>query len=201
MKEVEPMSEEKDKDALLWEARQHMTEEEIKAVMEQEERELQELMMTVERPATASNVEVFEEDEDDVVSILPDGTIVSEAKEKEEEEISGIGVQDPSILLFGVMTKLKVMKEMLDELYEAEHVISEQGLTNEWLRRDADKTLADIDGKTKMLRESIRLMTGFSDDAEDMIERGSKRIEDKDLELVVVRRMMSKFKDLLDLTD
>lgn len=195
------MSEEKDKDALLWEARQHMTEEEIKAVMEQEERELQELMMTVERPAMASNVEVFEEDEDDVVSILPDGTIVSEAKEKEEEEISGIGVQDPSILLFGVMTKLKVMKEMLDELYEAERVISEQGLTNEWLRRDADKTLADIDGKTKMLRESIRLMTGFSDDAEDMIERGSKRIEDKDLELVVVRRMMSKFKDLLDLTD
>ena len=195
------MSEEKDKDTLLWEARQHMTEEEIKAVMEQEERELEELMMTVERPAMASNVEVFEEDEDDVVSILPDGTIVSEAKEKEEEEISGIGVQDPSILLFGVMTKLKVMKEMLDELYEAEHVISEQGLTNEWLRRDADKTLADIDAKTKMLRESIRLMTGFSDDAEDMIERGSKRIEDKDLELVVVRRMMSKFKDLLDLTD
>lgn len=195
------MSEEKDKDTLLWEARQHMTEEEIKAVMEQEERELEELMMTVERPAMASNVEVFEEDEDDVVSILPDGTIVSEAKEKEEEEISGIGVQDPSILLFGVMTKLKVMKEMLDELYEAERVISEQGLTNEWLRRDADKTLADIDAKTKMLRENIRLMTGFSDDAEDMIERGSKRIEDKDLELVVVRRMMSKFKDLLDLTD
>lgn len=195
------MSQEKDKDTLLWEARQHMTEEEIKAVMEQEERELEELMMTVERPAMASNVEVFEEDEDDVVSILPDGTIVSEAKEKEEEEISGVGVQDPSILLFGVMTKLKVMKEMLDELYEAERVISEQGLTNEWLRRDADKTLADIDAKTKLLREGIRLMTGFSDDAEDMIERGSKRIEDKDLELVVVRRMMSKFKDLLDLTD
>lgn len=195
------MSEEKDKDALLWEARQHMTEEEIKAVMEQEERELQELMMTVERPAAPSNVEVFEEEDDeDVVSILPDGSIVSETKEK-EEEAQGIGVQDPSILLFGVMTKLKVMKEMLDELYEAERIISEQGMTNEWLRRDADKTLADIDAKTKLLREGIRLMTGFSDDAEDMIERGSKRIEDKDLELVVVRRMMSKFKDLLDLTD
>lgn len=195
------MSEEKDKDALLWEARQHMTEEEIKAVMEKEERELQELMMTVERPAAPSNVEVFEEEDDeDVVSILPDGSIVSETKEK-EEETQGIGVQDPSILLFGVMTKLKVMKEMLDELYEAERIISEQGMTNEWLRRDADKTLADIDAKTKLLREGIRLMTGFSDDAEDMIERGSKRIEDKDLELVVVRRMMSKFKDLLDLTD
>lgn len=201
-----------DKEEQLWNEREKMTEEEIQEVMAEEEAELEKLMMgfsselglaAKKEKESLGIVEEEEDDEEEVVKILPDGSIISEVKEAEEgkEEAKGLHI-DPLLLVFGARLKVEVLKELRQEAYEVKDEMEQalQGRMNRWLSGEMNPVLTEMDARIKLLHEEIRLSTGFSDDVEDVIERANKRIEDKELEIEVMRRVDEKVKELLSLT-
>lgn len=193
---------------ILLSKRESMTEEEIQKFMEQEEEELSKLMMgfSAEMSLSKPTHQVVEEDEEeDIIKILPDGSIISEVKQAEENaETGSVGLDvDPLLLVFGARLKIEVLKEFRADAYWLKNDIEKtmQGPnSNRWMKKHLNPALEEVESRIKELNEEIRLSTGFSDDVEDVVERGSKRIQDKTLEMEVMRRMDEKIEELLSLT-